>query len=110
MEVEVEWIGQEAECPACQQVIVIQPPQRVVHPTNRPVVSTQNEEQKSTTAPMVLGIVSCVMWLLPVVGGPIAIIGLILSIMKKYTTGLILNIVGLVLTAINATAGAMLFS
>lgn len=108
MEVDSIWIGQETECPFCQKTIIIQPLEtQTPPPINRN--STEATPQKNTAA-MILGIVSCIMWLLPIIGGPIAITGLILSIMKKYTTGLILNIVGLILTIINAIAGAIMFS
>ncbi len=55
---------------------------------------------------LILGIISLVAWLLPIVGLPLAIIGLILGIRKKYTPGIVLNIIGLMGSVANAAIGA----
>lgn len=60
---------------------------------------------KSTTS-LVLGILSLVFWLLPLFGLPISIVGLVFGIRRKYTAGIVLNIIGLCLTVINAALGA----
>ncbi|NMA42175.1 MAG: DUF4190 domain-containing protein [Oligosphaeraceae bacterium] len=52
--------------------------------------------------------VSLIMWLLPIIGLPVSIVALILGCKNEYKTGIILNAIGLVLTIINATAGAVL--
>ena len=60
---------------------------------------------KSTTS-LVLGILSLIFWLLPLFGLPISIIGLVFGVKKKYTAGIVLNVIGLCLTVINAAIGA----
>ena len=62
---------------------------------------------KSTTA-LVLGILSLVFWLLPLFGLPISIVGLVFGIRRKYTAGIVLNVIGLCLTVVNAALGAYL--
>ena len=67
------------------------------------------------TASLVLGIVSMLAWLLPIIGLPTSIVGLVLGIKSINSpsrglaiTGLTLSIIGLVLTIINASIGAYL--
>lgn len=67
-------------------------------------------------AGLILGIIGMIAWLLPLVGLPISITGLVLSnkAMKGFTqlgmakAGRILSIIALVLTAINMIAGVMM--
>lgn len=72
-----------------------------------PTDAISNNANKSTGA-LVCGIISLIMWLLPIIGLPVSIVGLILGCKNKYETGIILNAIGLVLTIINATVGAVL--
>jgi len=63
-------------------------------------------------AAFVLGLIGLVAWILPIAGLPIQIIALVFAVKSmKYrkwqaTTGLVLAIIGLVLTTINAGIGA----
>ena len=66
-------------------------------------------------ASMVLGIVGLVAWLIPLFGAPITIIGLVLGIYGlrssnrgMATAGVIMCIIGLVATTVNASIGAYL--
>jgi hypothetical protein len=66
-------------------------------------------------ASLVLGIVGLLAWLLPLAGFPITIVGLTLGLRAKKsgksslaTAGIVLNIIGLVATAINSALGAYL--
>ncbi|MBR4255256.1 MAG: zinc ribbon domain-containing protein [Lentisphaeria bacterium] len=68
--------------------------------TNRP-----NEQNKSV-ASLVLGLVGLIAWFIPLFGAPVSIVGLVLGVRKKYTTGIVLNVIGLVLTVANAAIGA----
>ena len=116
-EAEQEWIGQQAQCPYCQQTIIIQPMilKRNLSPETfqtpgweaSPADSHSRNEQKSTTS-LVLGIISLIAWIIPLLGFPISIVGLIFGIYKKYTTGIILNVIGLSITLINSAIGAVL--
>ena len=65
------------------------------------------------TASLVLGIVSMIVWLIPLFGYPVSIIGLVMGFYglkseKKSIgrAGLILSIIGLVLCAANSAIGA----
>ena len=65
------------------------------------------------TAGMIMGIAGLILWLLPILGIPNCIIGLILSIKGMNSSkpvsakvGLILNIIGIVVAIINASIGA----
>ncbi|HEX2939028.1 MAG TPA: hypothetical protein VHO66_08945 [Ruminiclostridium sp.] len=76
-----------------------------------------NDKKKSTkaTAGFVLGLVSIVAWLLPILGYPVTILGIIFSALgmksskKKFAViGLILSIVFLIVTLINSIVGSIL--
>jgi len=67
----------------------------------------------AASAGLVLGIISLLGWIIPLIGAPISIIGLVQSVrgqksenQGQATTGLILNMIGLVATIINASIGA----
>ena len=111
-EIEAEWIGQQAQCPFCQQMITIEPPSRLnTHPGSIPGATNTTVEEKrpqKSTASLVLGIVGCIAWLIPLIGFPVTIVGLILGIRRKYTVGIILNVIGFSLTLVNCTVGAVL--
>lgn len=71
--------------------------------------------QGAATASMVLGIIGLIAWLLPLIGFPVNIVGLVLGLTqgkhKTFTTakaGVIMSIIGLVLTVINSVAGAII--
>lgn len=73
------------------------------------------ETKPSGTAGLVLGIISMILWILPILGLPLSICGLVVSIKAqnkgasgKATAGIILCIIALVLTIINAAIGAYL--
>ena len=84
---------------------------------------TENKEQRVVESPhsvkavisLILGILGMLAWLLPFMGLPITITGIILGVSGRKTTdrnmafaGLVLSIIGLVLTIINAGIGAYL--
>ena len=111
-EIEAEWIGQQAQCPFCQQMITIQSPsQLITHPGTIPgttnITTEENPPQKST-ASLVLGIVGCIVWLIPLFGFPVTVVGLILGLRRKYTVGITLNVIGLSLTLVSSAVGAVL--
>ncbi len=65
------------------------------------------------TASLVLGIISLVMWLIPLFGFPVSIIGMIMGFFgaksEKKTigiVGLVLSIIGLIICIVNAVMGA----
>lgn len=64
-----------------------------------------NELKNPSKAPLVLGIISLFAWLIPIAGLIISIVGIVVSYMnlkiekiKAYRIGLVLNIIGLVIT------------
>lgn len=69
--------------------------------------------QGKATASLVLGIVGLIAWLLPLVGFPVTIVGLVMGVQGRNgekkgmaTAGMVLSIIGLVLCVINAVLGA----
>ncbi len=70
------------------------------------------KEEKKSLAALVLGILSLIFWVIPLLGLPIAIIGLILSVTgikdkRRFAmAALICSIIGLVLGTANAAIGA----
>jgi hypothetical protein len=66
-------------------------------------------------ASLVLGIVGLIAWYLPIVGAPVTITGLVLGALGLKSekpgmaiTGLIMSIMGLIATIINALLGALI--
>lgn len=62
---------------------------------------------KKSKAPMILGIISCIAWLIPLIGIVTSIVGIVLSAKKikeysckAYKIALTLNIIGLVITIV----------
>jgi|SRR5690554_3699487 len=91
---------------------------KLLHDTVLPQEGDVYPERERTnngkaTAGMVLGIVSLIVWIIPLIGAPVSIIGLIQASKgqrsekkNEATVGLVLNILGLVATIINASIGA----
>ena len=83
-------------------------------PYGVPVLPDQNGGQ--AIAGLVLGIISMLAWLLPICGLPVAIVGIVLSALGRKsvsrrtmaTVGLVLSIIGLVLTLGNAALGVLM--
>ena len=79
-------------------------------------MSEQNQEiSGKALASMILGIIGLIAWLIPLIGLPITVIGLILGVKSLKsnnsgiaTAGVVTSIIGLVLTIINASIGAYL--
>ena len=72
-----------------------------------------NKHNGKATASLVLGIISLIVWLIPLFGYPVSIVGLVMGFYgikseKKSlgTAGLILSIIGLVLCVANSAIGA----
>jgi hypothetical protein len=88
-----------------------------VYPATLPA-SVQQPAQRNgvATASLVLGIISIIAWLLPILGLPLSIIGVVLGHLGRRltvrrgraTTGLVLSYIALGLTVLNAIAGVML--
>lgn len=97
------------QMPSMQQA----PPPGMYNPWYQP--APLPESNGKAVAGMVLGILSLMAWILPLVGYPISITGLALSIKaKKETTGgiakagFVMSLIGLVLTGCNSFLGATL--
>ena len=76
---------------------------------------SQNNSNGMSIASLILGIIGLVAWILPLLGYPINIKGLILGIIsnkkeknKFSKTGIILSAIGLGITAINSIAGVIM--
>lgn len=87
-------------CPSCQKENII------------PKLQKANNINKSA-APQVLSIIGMFAWFLPIIGLPVSIIGLVLSIKelnnyedKSTKIWITLSIIGIVLSLINASIGA----
>ncbi len=90
--------------PAAQQPF--QPQPMPLQPQPMPPYQPAPPTGSGTMTPVVLGCIGLVAWLIPLFGFPITIIGLVLGIRRKSTAGIILCIIGLVLTIINSAIGA----
>ena len=71
-------------------------------------------KKENATASLILGILSLIFWLLPILGAIVAAIGLVLAIQDKkkgkiYAQGaLVCSAIGLVLSIVNGAIGALL--
>ena len=75
----------------------------------------QNDNRASTS--LILGILSLIAWLLPLIGYPVTIIGIVMGIKSKDSAsqnlalaGLILSIIGLAFTVANSAIGAYMYA
>ena len=110
-----EWTGLNTQCPSCGKMFVINP---LEVPVNAGMQINQADRDISvppnaagtgkSTASLVLGIINCLMWLLPIIGIPVGIVGLILGCKKRYMAGIILNAVTLTAAVVNSIIGAIL--
>lgn len=80
----------------------------------RPVPATAGSTGLAT-ASLVLGIIGLIVWLLPLLGFPVNILGVIFGVLGRRsvkngtaTAGLVCSIIGLFATLINAIAGALM--
>ena len=64
----------------------------------------------TSSAPLVLGIASLITWLLPIIGLPVSVIGLVISVKRSRNGCLTMSVIGVVLSLINAIVGAVLGS
>ncbi len=77
---------------------------------------SQTDSSKAEVAGLVLGILGLIAWLLPLIGFPVTVTGMILSgrgmnERKKYAqAGLILSVLCFIATLINSISGAIMFS
>jgi len=89
------------------------PPQNYAYGTYPHPVKTVGSG--AAIASLVLGIVGLIMWLLPILGYPVTIVGLVLGIKGRKSikrgvaiAGIILSSIGLFLTIVNSIVGAYL--
>lgn len=93
--------------PALGQAPAVPPP---------PVYSIPRQDNSGkATASLVLGLIGLLAWLLPIVGLPVTIVGVVMGAKGRNSSnrgvavaGLVLSIIGLILTVINAAIGAYL--
>ena len=69
-----------------------------------------NTTTTKSKAPIILGVLSVITWLLPIIGVPVSIAGIVVSAKKGsvHKLGLILSILGIILSIINAALGVYL--
>lgn len=74
----------------------------------------QNIQQNQSKSPLVLGILSLITWILPIVGYPVSIVGIIMSVKQmkvenntKIKVCLALNILGVIASTGSAVFGAL---
>jgi hypothetical protein len=73
-----------------------------------------SDRRDKSVVGLIFGILSLILWLVPLLGLPVAMVGLVFSIgdlkagKKLATTALVCSIIGLVLVLINSVVGAYL--
>lgn len=95
----------------CGNTFIIRQEQHIVtHDQSNPMMQQNTTAHISgkSTASLVLGIINCLMWLLPIIGIPLGIIGLVLGCYKKYNIGILLNAITLAAAVVNCIIGAIL--
>ncbi len=74
----------------------------------------ENKDGRAT-ASLILGIIGIIAWVIPIIGAPVTITGLVLGLKSRNSKnrvlaiiGIVLCIIGIVATVINAAMGAYL--
>jgi Domain of unknown function (DUF4190) len=111
-------LGKQIRCSACQHVFVATAsPSSGIADTPAVWESERETPDHSgkATASLVLGILGLIGWCLPIFGLPMTIVGLVLGIKGQNSSnhgsavaGIVLNIIGLALSVVNAAIGAYL--
>ena len=93
-----ELVGQNAACPFCGAVsriqIPAQPYQQPYQPQYQQPYQQQTAQSDPNLVPLILGILSMVVWIIPFFTLPVPIIGFIMSHNRNYRMGVILSAVG----------------
>lgn len=78
-------------------------------------VALDKKGNKKAVASLVLGIIGMLAWIIPIIGLPIQVVGLVFGIKSIHSNkrglaiaGIVMTIIGLVLTIANGTLGAYL--
>jgi Domain of unknown function (DUF4190) len=111
-------LGREVRCRACQHVFVATAYTSLDEGDDLPALSPEWEPRdqsgKAVTS-LVLGVVGLFAWCLPILGLPVTIVDLVMGIKGQKsrnqgmaTAGIVLNILGLLLSVVNAAIGAYL--
>jgi hypothetical protein len=114
LRVEDIMVGRQVQCGACSNAFVANPG-AAPGPWDDPRAWQPRGPGGKAVASLTLGILSLVCWYLPIVGLPMTITGLVLGIKDHHSSkpgmavaGIVTNIIGLVLSVINAAVGAYL--
>ena len=88
--------------------------EKILNGTSKNAINNDSKSTKAMTG-FVLGLISIIAWIIPLIGYPITILGIIFSALGlnsknkgKAIAGLILSIIFLILTFINSALGAIL--
>ncbi len=88
--------------------------EKILNGTSKNEINNDSKSTKAMTG-FVLGLISIIAWIIPLIGYPITILGIIFSALGlnsknkgKAIAGLILSIIFLILTFINSALGAIL--
>jgi hypothetical protein len=108
-----EWAGRVVTCPFCSSQVITGGNQTYIpQPSPPPQCFGGNvsDPPQSTKAPWVWGILSLVLWIIPLFGFPVAITGIIVSGLRRHIGGIIMGIIGLIFSTLNAALGIMMFA
>ena len=108
LQVSTQLIGQLVKCPACSNRFSVMHPAVSTPPVQYSTATSGERKGEGNTLSLVLGILS-ILIPIPAISFPVGIIGLILSVRKKYTVGIVLSAIGLGLGAIYAVLIILLF-
>ncbi|MCX7609458.1 MAG: DUF4190 domain-containing protein [Anaerolineales bacterium] len=85
------------------------------YPSFTPPAAPQSDPKGFAIASLVLGILNLCSWFLPICGGPLSIVGIILGILGLKSSqrtlaivGIVLSGIGLLATIVNAIVGAIM--
>jgi predicted Zn finger-like uncharacterized protein len=125
LEADAGLLGKQVRCGRCEQVFDARPVNGSTIPIVQPaphvpryevgIAPPRRDEGAKGTLSVVLGLLGLVGWCLPIVGLPITIAGLTFGVKSvnssnrgAATIGIVLNVIGLILTLINGALGAYL--
>ena len=74
------------------------------------MTTNETTPKAPTPIPLILGVVSLIAWLIPIVGLPVSICGVVCSAKNGQNGCLAMSIIGFVLALINSIVGAVIMS
>lgn len=92
-------------CPACGAVVVLGRGEKA---DGFQMEDDDARPLDNSPDPLAFGIANLILWIVPAIGLPVSVIGMVMSARRRKSVSLFLCIVGVVFSLVNAIAGAVI--